>query len=110
MGCLAVLSRFVSRRGEHELPLYNLLKKSDSFHRMDETQKVLDDPKALISKPTVLASPEPTKTLLLYVTTITQVISTGLIVEREEPGHVYKAQWLIYYISKVLSNCETHYN
>jgi hypothetical protein len=31
-------------------------------------------------------------------------------VEREEPGHVYKVQWPIYYINKDLSDCETRYN
>jgi hypothetical protein len=31
-------------------------------------------------------------------------------VEREEPGRVYKVQSPIYYISKVISDCETHYN
>jgi hypothetical protein len=31
MGCLAALSRFVSQLGERGLPLYKLLKKSDSF-------------------------------------------------------------------------------
>jgi hypothetical protein len=71
---------------------------------------VLDDLKTLISKPPVLASPGPSKTLLLYVTATTQVISTTLIVEREEPGHVYKVQWPVYYINKVLSDCETCYN
>jgi hypothetical protein len=30
--CLAALSRFVSRLGQRGLPLYKLLKKSDSFH------------------------------------------------------------------------------
>jgi hypothetical protein len=34
---------------------------------MDEMQKALDDLKALISKPLVLASSEPGETLLLYV-------------------------------------------
>jgi hypothetical protein len=43
---------------------------------MDETQRVLGD----------------LKTLLLYVTTTTQVISAALVVEREEPGYVYKVQ------------------
>jgi hypothetical protein len=31
-------------------------------------------------------------------------------VEREEPGHIYKVKRSIYYINKVLSDCETHYN
>jgi hypothetical protein len=55
-------------------------------------------------------SSEPSKTLLLYVAATTQVISTTLVVEREELGHVYKVQWWVYYISKVLSYCDTHYN
>jgi hypothetical protein len=32
------------------------------------------------------------------------------VVERDEPGHVYKVQRPVYYISKVLSDCETCYN
>jgi hypothetical protein len=31
MGCLTALSQFVSQLGEHGLPLYELLKKSDTF-------------------------------------------------------------------------------
>jgi hypothetical protein len=30
--------------------------------------------------------------------------------EREEPGHLYKVQWPVYYIGKVLSDYETCYN
>jgi hypothetical protein len=48
--------------------------------------------------------PEADKTLLLYVAATTQVVSTTLVVEREEPRHIY-----VYYISKV-SDYETHYN
>jgi hypothetical protein len=110
MGCLAALSRFVSRLEECRLPLYKLLKKFDSFRCMDETQKTLDNLKALICKPPVLAWPEPDEALLLYVTTTTQVISATLVVEREEPGHIYKVQRPVYYISKVLSDYETCYN
>jgi hypothetical protein len=82
MRCLTVLSHFMFRLGECKLPLYKLLKKSDSFSWMDETQKALDELKALISKPLVLASPEPSETHLLYVAATTQVINTALVVER----------------------------
>jgi hypothetical protein len=51
---------------------------------MDEMQRVLDDLKALISKPSVLVSPEPGETILLYVTVTTQAISAALVVEQEE--------------------------
>jgi hypothetical protein len=40
----------------------------------------------------------------------TQAISATLVVEREEPRHVYKVQRPIYYINKTLSDCETLYN
>jgi hypothetical protein len=83
--------------------LYKLLKKSDSFRWMNEAQKALDDLKTLISMSPVLASSEPGETLLLYVT-------TTLVVEKEKPRHVYKVQRPVYYISKVLSVCETQYN
>jgi hypothetical protein len=99
MGFIAALSRFVSHLGEHGLPLYKLLKKFDSFHWTDETQKALDDLKALISKPPVLASPESGEILLLYVAATTQAVSASLVVEREEPGHVYKVQRPVYYKS-----------
>jgi hypothetical protein len=46
----------------------------------------------------------------LYVSATTQVISSTLVVERKEPGHIYKVQRLGHYISKVLFNCETLYN
>jgi hypothetical protein len=99
----------VPTRGTRAL-LYKLMKKSDSFNWMEEAQKALDEPKTLITKPSVLASPEPSETLLLYIATTTHVISTSLVVEREELVQVYKVQRLIYYINKVLSNCETYYN
>jgi hypothetical protein len=77
MGCLVALSWLMSRLGKHELPLYKLLKKSDSFRWMEEAQKALDELKTLITKPSVRASPELGKTLLLYVMEITQVISAS---------------------------------
>jgi hypothetical protein len=54
--------------------------------------------------------PEPVETVLLYIAATTQVVSTALVVEWEEPGHVYKVQQPVYYISKVLSDCKTCYN
>jgi hypothetical protein len=40
----------------------------------------------------------------------TQVVSAALMVEWEEPRHIYKVQMSVYYISKVLSDFETRYN
>jgi hypothetical protein len=85
------------------------LKKSGSLRCMEETQKALNELKSLITKPPVLALPEPSE-VLTYVAATTQVISVALMVEREKPRHVYKVQRPVYYISKILSDNETHYN
>jgi hypothetical protein len=90
MGCLTTVSWFMSRLGEPRLLLYKMLKKSDSFCWTEEVQEALDELKMLITKPLVLASQEPGKTLLLYIATTTQVVSVTLVVEWEKPGHIYK--------------------
>jgi hypothetical protein len=110
IGCLAALSQFVSQLGERGLPLDKLLEKADYIRWTEEMPKALDELKTLIIKPLVLASPELDETLLLYTVATTQIINAALVVEREEPGHVYKVQRPVYYISKVLSDCETRYN
>jgi hypothetical protein len=46
----------------------------------------------LITKLPILASPEPDETLFLYVAATTLVVSAALVVEGEEPKHVYKVQ------------------
>jgi hypothetical protein len=71
---------------------------------MDKTQKALNELKAHITKPPVLDSSEPDEAFLLYVVATTQIVSATLVVEREEPGHIYKVHRLIYYINMVLSD------
>jgi len=59
--------------------------------------------------PPVLTAPQPNEDLLLYIVAIDRVISTVLVVEREEPGHVYKVQRPVYFISEVLNESKTWY-
>jgi hypothetical protein len=37
------------------------------------------------------------------------VVSTAIVVEREEVGHVYKVQRPVYFISEVLNEFKTRY-
>ena len=37
------------------------------------------------------------------------MVSTVLVVERDEPGHVYKVQWPVYFISEVLGESKARY-
>ena len=102
-GCLAALSRFISRLGEKALPLYRLMKKSDKFEWSDEAKAMFKELKALLSTQPVLAAPDSKEPLLLYIAATGQVVSTVLTVEREEEGKAFKVQCPVYYISEVLT-------
>ena len=108
-GCLAALSRFISRLGEKALPLYRLMKKSDTFEWTDEAQIAFDDLKALLSTQPVLTAPLSKEPLLLYIAATNQVVSTVLTVEREEEGKAYKVQRPVYYVSEVLTPSKQRY-
>jgi hypothetical protein len=86
-GCLAALSRFISRLGEKALPLYRLLKKSKHFSWTLEAEEALTRLKATLSKPSILVPLATGESLLLYVAVMTQVVSTAIVVERAEEGH-----------------------
>ena len=66
-GCLAALSRFISRLGEKALPLYRLMKKSNKFEWTPEADEVFAELKILLSTQPVLAAPTSKEPLLLYI-------------------------------------------
>jgi hypothetical protein len=101
-GCLAALSRFISRLGEKALPLYHLLKKSEHFSWTLEAEEALAKLKATLSNSPILIPPTPGELLLLYVTATTQVVSTVLVVDRAEEAHTLLIQRPVYFISEVL--------
>jgi len=91
-GYLVALSCFISRLGERGLPLYWLLKKTDRFTWTAEAQQALESLKSLLTKAPILVPPVDGEPLLLYIAATTQVVSTALVVEREEVGHALKVQ------------------
>jgi hypothetical protein len=66
-GCLAALSRFISRLSEKALPLYHLLKKSKHFSWTLEAEEALAKLKATLSNSLILVPPTIGEPLLLYV-------------------------------------------
>jgi ribonuclease HI len=114
-GCMAALSRFISRLGEKGLPFYKLLKKVDKFQCTIEEQEALDALKKFLTTPPVLKPPrrampdQPAEDLLLYISCMTHVVSTELVVERAEEGHAYPVQHPVYFISEVLGPSKKKY-
>jgi ribonuclease HI len=109
LGCLAALSRFISRLDEKGLPLYRLLKKHERFSWTVEAQEALDKLKATLAHAPILTPPQDNEPLYLYVATTTQVVSAVIIVERTEEGHALPVQRPVYYISEVLSETKARY-
>jgi hypothetical protein len=108
-GCLAALSRFISRLSEKALPLYHLLKKSEHFSWTLEAEEALTRLKATLSEPPILVPLATGESLLLYVAVTTQVVSASKVVEREEKGHALLVQRPVYFISEVLSDTKVRF-
>ena len=100
-GCLASLSRFVSRLGEKALPLYALMKKSDKFTWTSQADAAFKELKKMLATTPVLESPLPKEPMLLYIAATNRVVSAVVVVKREEEGRTM--QRLVYYLSEVLS-------
>jgi hypothetical protein len=65
LGCLAVLSCFISQLGEKGLPLYRLLKKHERFSWTVEAQEALDKLKASLTHAPILTPPQDSEPLYL---------------------------------------------
>jgi hypothetical protein len=109
MGCLAALSRFISRLGEKDLPLYRLLRKTEHFTWTPEAEEALGNLKALLTNAPILVPPAAGEALLIYVAATTQVVSVAIVVERREERHALLMQRSVYFISEVLSETKILY-
>ncbi|KAK1626862.1 hypothetical protein QYE76_001177 [Lolium multiflorum] len=108
-GCVAAISRFVSRLGEKALPLYKLLKKTDKFVWDDAADAALHGLKEIFTSLPILAAPEESEPMLLYLAASNRVISLVIVVERTEEDHEYRVQRPVYYISEVLTEYKQRY-
>jgi hypothetical protein len=109
MGCLAALSRFISRLGKRGLPLYCLLRMTKRFTWTPEAEEALGNLKTLLTNAPILVPPDAGEALLIYVAATTHVVSAAIVVERQEQGHALPVQRLVYFISEVLYKTEICY-
>jgi len=74
------------------LPFFKLLKKSGKFEWTTEADKAFQKLKKYMTTSPILTPPEKHEPLLLYIAATTMVVSTTIVVERAEEGHVYNVQ------------------
>jgi hypothetical protein len=105
---MAALNRFISKLGERGLPFFKLLKHQEKFVWTPEADQALAQLKDFLSKLPVLTAHKK-KQLLLYLAATTHVVSSAIVVERQEDGHAYAVQRPVYFVSEVLSVSKAHY-
>jgi hypothetical protein len=88
---------------------FKLLKAGEKFEWSEEADIAITQLKQYLASPSVLTAPKSGEVLQLYIAATDQVISTVLVVEREEPDHAYGVQRPIYFISEVLNESKTRY-
>src|SRR5438552_19131833 len=91
------------------MPFYKLLKKQSKFRWTPEAQQAFDELKKFLTKPLVLVPLMPEEPLLLYIVATSHVVSTAIVVERQEEGHIQKVQRPVYFVSQVLSKSKIRY-
>jgi hypothetical protein len=106
---MVALNRFISKLRERGLPFFKLLKHQEKFVWTPKANQALAQLKDLLSKPSVLTAPCKKEQLLLYLAATSHVVSTAIVVERQEDGHAYPVQRLVYFVSEVLSESKTRY-
>src|SRR5438552_19160913 len=91
------------------MPFYKLLKKQSKFRWTPEAQQAFDELKKFLTNPPVLVPPMPKEPLLLYIVATSHVVSTTIVVERQEEGHIQKVQRPVYFVREVLSEPRIRY-
>jgi hypothetical protein len=106
---MAALNRFISRLGERGIPFFKLFKHQEKFVWTSEEDQALAQLKDFLSKPPILTAPQKGEQLLLYQAATAHVVSTAIVVERQEDGHAYPVQRPVYFVSEVLSESKARY-
>ena len=57
---------------------------------MPKADKAFDELKQFLTTPLVMTAPQPSETLLVYITATNHVVSTAIVIEQEEARHTYK--------------------
>ena len=80
-GCVATLSRFISKSAERALSFFKILKKTDPMKWTPEADLALQELKAYLSSMPTLVAPKPQEPLPLSLAATNQVVSAALVAQ-----------------------------
>ena len=83
LGDLVVLRRGCLKATPYEkvMPLYRLMKKSETFTWTDEADQALMALKKALQEAPILAAPTSKEPMLLYIAATNRIVSTMMVVE-----------------------------
>jgi hypothetical protein len=92
VGCLAALSRFISRLAEQVLPFFKLLRKSGPFVLTNDAEEVFQELKRYLNSPPVMVASELGEPLLLYIAATSEAVSMALVAKRSDPHGLHELE------------------
>ena len=105
LGRLNYIRRFICQLTTTCEPIFKLLKKSTAVEWTKECQEAFDKIKRYLSNPPVLAPPEPSRPLILYLSVMDN--SFGYVLRQHDLTG--KKEQAIYYLSKNFTAYEARY-
>ena len=103
VGRLTAISRFLPKLAYKTKPMIKLLKKSTKFVWDETCEQNFDNLKQLLTTPLVLTKPDLNLPLIMYISALTNIVSSALVQEKDE------TQQPIYFTSRILQDLETRY-
>lgn len=104
-GCLATLGFFITRFTDKQRPFFLTLKGANTIRWMNDCEQAFKEVKRYLTQPPILRSPQPYEQLYMYLAMSDCVVNDILFCHEKD-----KEQRLVYYVSKMLVNVETHYS
>jgi hypothetical protein len=97
---------------EHSLPFFAILRGSAKVDWGADYQKAFNDLKSYLEHLLTLSSPEQGQPLILYVAGTHSAVRGALVIEKETTHNdkIVKQQFLVYFMSKVLTGSKRFYS
>ncbi|XP_057508229.1 uncharacterized protein LOC130791101 [Actinidia eriantha] len=102
-GMAAALNRFINKSSDKCRSFFKLLRKNTKFVWDEESELALQQFKKYLTEPPLLSTPDEGELLHVYLAVSEHAVSLVLLSE------VAREQCPIYFVSKILTNCQTLY-